>query len=408
VSTEAILVNSINDLYTRLKGDRLRTNSPFNDDLKEANELLHNSSAFPDEWTECLRKWCQLKQPCQFGKIAAKEGRIHFCVLSDGAVAHWTDEEISSYIATDQKLWKQRAAFDIAKATHSFVLVVASSKVALAAPDEHLREFSNAILKLSGWSVGRHRLARPVNEVSSGYLYLRNPTDKQLYGFQFNIDFFACAGHSRWWHDHRFPGGIAFTANSLGHMRAYRNWYGKGSDTEWATLQAMLTIDNAEKGKVATKDRAKQPDPEGRSTWLKPLSPEGMPQVPGLTSPLAKTPDRLQSKDWTKYEGYLHTDHAVREEFFQDRDIPPNIDRPYVMDFTYIFDESQPDFAEFSGGRRFTETEVYSEIGRPEDWEHRGNATPRSRTDEEAAIVAQQLAVCRNWEPTLSEDSLDG
>lgn len=400
-------MNTINELYTRLNGDRWRTQNPFNDDIKAANELLHNSSAFPDELTECLRKWCQLKQPCQFGKIAAKEGRIHFCVLTDNAVAHWSDEAISDHIASDQKLWKQRAAFDITNATHSFVLVVASPKVALAAPDEHLKEFSNAILKLSGWSIGRHRLARPVNEVSSGYLYLRNPKDNGLYGFQFNIDFFACAGHGRWWHDHRFPGGIAFTANSLGHMRAYRDWYGKGSDTEWAVLQAMITIDNADKNRIVTTDRAKQPDPEGRSTWLARVSPEGTPRVRNLASPLATTPDRLEGKDWTKYEGYLHTDHAVREEFFQDRDIPPNINRPYVMDFTYIFDQSQPDFAEFTGGKPFTEDEVFIEIGRPEDWAHRHSAAPSARTDEEAAVVAQKLAVCRAWEASTPDEFMD-
>lgn len=400
-------MNTVNDLYTRLKGDRWRTQNPFSDDLRAANELLHNSSAFRDELTECLRKWCQFQQPCQFGKIAAKEGRIHFCVLPDEAVAHWSDEDIGQHISADQKLWKQRAAFDIANATHSFVLVVASPKVALAAPDEHLKEFSNAILGLSGWSIGRHRLARPVNEVSSGYLYLRNPTDKGLYGFQFNIDFFACAGHGRWWHDHRFPGGIAFTANSLGHMRAYRDWYGKGSDTEWAVLQAMITIDNAEKEKIVTKDRSKQPDLEGRATWLAPLSPDGQPRVSTLASPLAKTPDRLRGKDWTKYEGYLHTDHAIREEFFQDRDIPPNIDRPYVMDFTYIYDESQQDFVEFSGGKSFRDEEVYAEIGRPEEWEHRHSPAPHTRTDEEAALVARQLAVCRAWEASIPEDFID-
>ena len=179
---------------------------------------------------------------------------------------------------------------------------MASPTVALAAPDDNLKAFSNSILQLSGWSVGRHRFARPVNEISSGYLYLRNPKDSVLYGFQFNIDFFACAGHDRWWHDHRFPGGIAFTANSLGHMRAYREWYGilKGDGAEWAVKQAMLTIDNAAKQKVVARDKSQQQDPEGRVTWLRPLSVDGKPHVENIPCPLTSVPGPLAGKDWTQ------------------------------------------------------------------------------------------------------------
>jgi len=279
----------------------------------------------------------------------------------------------------------------------------------LSPPDDTLKAFSNAILKLSGWSVGRRRFARLVNEVSSGYLYLRNPLDSALYGFQFNIDFFACAGHDRWWHDHRFPGGIAFTANSLGHMRAYREWHGilKGVGGEWALKQAMMTIDNAEKQKVVAREKDRQQDPDGRATWLRPLSAEGKPHVEGIACPLAKVPSQLANKDWTKYEGYLHTDHAVREEFFQDRDIPPTIERPYIMDFTYIYAKTQQDFEEFSKGKAFTNEQVYAEIGRPEDWTHRHASTAtRTRTEEQAALVAQQLAVCDTWQPIVPDRDL--
>src|ERR1051325_218428 len=92
----------------------------------------------------------------------------------------------------EKRLWKQRAAFDEQRAAHSFILVVASPSVALAAPDQHLRAFSDRILELAGWEVNR-RGARRLNSVTSDLLYLKNPFDKQLYGFRFNADFFACA-----------------------------------------------------------------------------------------------------------------------------------------------------------------------------------------------------------------------
>jgi hypothetical protein len=403
-------MHTVNDLYSRLKGDAYRKTHPFSDDLREANELLHNPSAFEDEIAECLFAWCRTQQPCQFGKIAAKERRIHFCVLSDEAVARWPDQDVAAHIADDQRLWKQRAAFDLDHAAHSFMLIVASPTVALAAPDDNLKAFANFILQLSGWSVGRKRFVRPLNEISSGYLYLRKPGDESLYGFQFNVDFFACAAHDRWWHDHRFPGGIAFTANSLGHMRAYREWYGglAGDAAEWSVKQAMLTIQNAAKHKVMARHESVQQDPDGRVTWLLPLSPDGRPQVPGIPSPLTKVPASLAGKDWTRYAGYLHTDHAVREEFFQDREVPPTIERPYFMDFTYIYNESQSDFVDFTEGKTFTEAQVFAEIGRPEDWTHRDASGPtKDRTDEQAAVVAQQLDVCRTWQPAIRDQHLD-
>ena len=53
-------------------------------------------------------------------------------------------------------------------------------------------------------------------------------------------------------------------------------------------------------------------------------------------------------------------------------------------------------------------THTYN-IGRPEEWTHRhAPSSTKSRTDEEAALVAQQLAVCQAWLPTVPDQHLDG
>ena len=96
--------------------------------------------------------------------------------------------------------------------------------------------------------------------------------------------------------------------------------------------------------------------------------------------------------------GVLHTDHAVREEFFLDREVAPTASKPYLMDFTYLYDEQQEDFREFTGGKPVPVEEVFAEIGRPEDWTHRGNKGVLSRTLNNVAEIAGQLEVCRNWE----------
>jgi hypothetical protein len=399
-------MTTIVDLFARLSGDTWRVSHQFSEDLLQANALLHNSAATEGEMAECAALWCLRKQPCQFGRVAASAGRLHFCFLTEQAVAEWSDEEIAEKIGEEKQLWKQRAAIEPFRGAHSFLLVVASPRVALAAPDQNLRAFSDRLLELAGWEADR-RGARRKNTVTSDFLYLKHPTDGSFYGFRFNADFFACAGDGRWWHDHRFPGGIAFTANSTGHMIAVREWYlGKEQGRAWALKQAMLTIDNAMR---TLETESAEPSEQGRATWLRSLDSDGKPLVTATSCPLAKIPTALEGKDWTRYEGVLHTDHAVREEFFLDRKVAPTASKPYLMDFTYLYDEKQDDFIRFTGGQPFTAEQVFAEIGRPEDWTRRASkATPLSRSHEQAIGVAEQLQACRRWEAAFSVEREGG
>jgi hypothetical protein len=162
----------------------------------------------------------------------------------------------------------------------------------------------------------------------------------------------------------------------------------------------MMTIARSHRTKpVKEGDRSeKAAQEEGRVTWLLDLK-EGMPIVARLPCPIESVPGQLQGKDWTKYEGLLHTDHAVREEFFDGRAEPLTKHKPPLMDFTYLYDSTQADFTDFTGGRIFTEDEVFADIDRPEHWSHRdGEYTKIERTDEQAAEVAELLDRCLKWE----------
>jgi hypothetical protein len=382
------------DLFENLSGDAWRVSHSFSDDLLQANAVLHNRAATEAEMAECAMLWCLRRQPCQFGRVAASQGRIHFCFLSEQAVSQWSDEEIAEKVAEERRLWKQRAAFEPLRGAHSFVLVVASPRVAFAAPDAHLRKFSDRILELAGWEPDR-RGARRANAVSSDFLYLKHPNEDGFYGYQYNVDFFACAGDGRWWRDHRFPGGIAFTANSTGHMIATGRLYeGLDDGREWALKQAMLTIKNSAKTRET---ESEDPLDQGKVTWLRPLGDDGKPLVAELRCPISKVPRTLVGKDWTRYEGVLHTDHAVREEFFMDRDVAPTAPKPYLMDFTYLYDERQEDFVDFTGGKPFSPEEIFAEIGRPEEWTHRGAESRAECPRSELELLTEQLEVCRQW-----------
>src|SRR5258706_16401362 len=106
----------------------------------------------------------------------------------------------------------------------------------------------------------------------------------------------------------------------------------------------MLTIHNAAPTKSA---EISDPIGQGRVTWLRSLEQNGKPLVEHVDCPLASVPGPLEGKDWTRYEGLLHTDHAIRAEFFNDREEAPTSSKPYLMDFTYLYDERQSDFAKF-------------------------------------------------------------
>lgn len=391
-------------LFANLTGDSWRVSHLFSDDLLQANAVLHNTAATETEMAECTTLWCLRRQPCQFGRVAASQQRIHFCFLSERALSEWADQEIAEKIGEEKRLWKQRAAFDPLRGAHSFVLVVSSPRVAFALPDAHLRSFSDHILGLAGWESDR-RGARRRNTVTSDFLYLKHPTEDTFFGYRYNVDFFACAGDGRWWRDHRFPGGIAFTANSTGHMIAVGRWYEDLDDGRaWALKQAMLTIKNAAKTRETDSD---DPSEQGRVTWLRPLAHDGKPLVADVACPLSRMPRTLEGMDWTRYEGVLHTDHAVREEFFMDRDVAPTASKPYFMDFTYLYDEQQDDFVAFTGGKPFSAEQIFGEIGRPEEWTHRSSKAALVRADEDLRVLAEQLEVCRRWEDAY-EATADG
>jgi len=179
-------------------------------------------------------------------------------------------------------------------------------------------------------------------------------------------------------------------------MIRFREWYeGKDQSESWALKQAMLTVNNAAPTKSTITGDAQE---DGCVTWLRWLDSNGKPMVADIQCPLTNVPGTLQGKDWTRYEGLLHTDHAVREEFFLDREIAPTSSRPYLMDFTYLYDDRQEDFEKFTAGKLFTEEEIYAEIGQPQEWTYRATPTVAARSDEQAASVAEQLLICRQWE----------
>jgi hypothetical protein len=272
------------------------------------------------------------------------------------------------------------------------MLVLASDRLALARPDRQLRRLAECVRGLWGCPPA----ASPQGTVHVETLYLENPADRTAVRFTFSVDFFAAQGDGRWWHDHRVPGGIAFTANSVGHMRRYREWYeNKANQAEWVLKTAMGTIDLA----AAT--------PYGRATWLRDLS-NGRPFVDRLACPFADpsaVKPALRDKDWTRYGGHLHTDHSVRSEFFDERpDKSPQVGRKeYLQDFAYLYDRGAADHVRFVAGQNVSREEVVSEIGDPETFVDIVGPRARSAPAGMHPEVRELLERCRQWELDYDE-----
>jgi hypothetical protein len=399
---------TVKELFLALRRDTWRRTNDFSEDIRVINAILDDPYVNEDDIYEGMRNWFAKKQPCIFGRAAARTGSIFLCILRDEHI-YEGDEAIRELIARGQRTWKQQAlAYPPRQETpHSFVLLIASKRVAFAEPDDHLYRFSSRIWDLAGWG---SQAASHDNPVATDYLYLRSPHDARVYGFRYNVDFFASAGDGRWWHDHRIPGGIAFTANSPGHMFRFQEWYPRAKQEEtdrgeWFIRAAMTTVSMAHPTLISPPPTNNplpvDPIAEGRVTWLRELQ-GGRPHKRDCPCPFKNTPPaRIEGKDWTAYEGHLHTDHSVRVEFFAGRDKPPTARTPYLMDLTYLFDRSEKDHAEFMQGVPFTDEQVYEKVGTPDTWmgpyARIRPATAPGGPGESSPHIDELLDICDRW-----------
>jgi hypothetical protein len=378
---------SVKQLMQSLKADVWRKDHPFSSEINEANKVIVNRFATDIEKAKALALWLRSHQPCLFGRMAAAKGRMHYCILSDEDL-YSSDSHIRAKIGQERLVWKQ-ASLKNDRPAHGFILLAASEKINLAAPDDNLYRLACRLRDLWGCVVDRDKYG---NDVAWETLFLRDPTHQQYVKFTFSLDFFGAQGDGRWWHDHRVPGGIAFTANSIGHMARSREWYeSKGPQIEWAVELAMLTVDAAAQTEW------------GKAIWLEDLK-DGAP-ARGHGCPFkdsAAIKEKLRLKDWSYYAGYLSTDHSVRKELFRmDASVPGDVSRKWLQDLTYLYDEKEPDRKTFMDGEVISEKDVFAEIGSPETWRVMPvSGRVISRTAEQEQEILTLLSEMENkWAP---------
>jgi hypothetical protein len=392
----------VRDLLHRLSEDQWRRDHPFSPEMETVNKVLFHPFSEEADKKDALMKWMQRPgrsespghQPCLFGRVAAANNALHLVLLDDDDLRE-SDQNIAERLQQGRRAWWQRSRSPregVSTPAHGFVLCITSQRVNFAEPNETLQQFSQEILSLWGCRSTTERQG----VVHWEEIFLENPNTERFVRFEFSVDFFAAAGDRRWWHDHRIPGGIAFTANSVGHMRRYREWYeGQPDQKVWLLETAMGTIAEAAKTDY------------GQATWLRPLI-EGRPFVSEIACPMLERRAKLEGFDWTRYAGHLHTDHAIRPEFFRvDPEKPTEAKKnEWVLDFQYLYDPRSRDHIRFVEGTEVSKEEVDEKVGRPEDYVY--IASPRKRRPKregEAGLsdmnrraeVEALLDECKGW-----------
>jgi hypothetical protein len=337
------MANSISQLLDLITEDPWRQRVGFSTEIEEANRLLFNENIPETQMAAVFNKWLRQYQPCIFGRIAAANNWISYCILREKELLK-SDEEIRDTIQNARRAWR-KAAFQ--GGNSAFIIAAVSPRIAAGVPDNVAEQIALRLCSLY-----------LLTDVQPDRIYLDEifleleSRGRPTWRWNVGANYFSAQGDKRWWNDHRFPGGMAFSMNSVGHMvkstqmgRAVAQMervMGVGLDNDpWATTKvdslekaleyAMRTIDNA------------SDTVSGKATHLTPLPDDAEGTLPACPVNLS---GELAKKNFCTYEGRYHTDHTVPSEYFR-RDVERPVGLPtHELDFTYLFhgDVENPDF----------------------------------------------------------------
>jgi hypothetical protein len=336
----------IKHICESIRADPWRIKAGYSPDIARVNESLWSTS---DKTLikKYLLGWLAQWQPCLFGRLAARYPEaISMCILLEEELASNNDDWIRDHIQEMRRGWT-KAGFE--GTSSSFIVILISQKLANSLPDDNMLRLARRVCSL-------YLLREDIraDTIYHDELFLE-ATDRQRSAWKWvaGVNYFAAAADGRWWQDHRIPGGIAFSVNSIGHFVKSRilasaettyhdaielignmDDIGKIDSLQTAMVWAMRTIHGASEAV------------SGKATYLVPRSD----QCPA--SPIA-LPKHLKEYDHRYYMGYYHTDYTLPSLYFL-----PDVERPQLeaseLDLTYLTNAhvDNPDYLTMGAGRR--------------------------------------------------------
>ncbi|OAI50257.1 hypothetical protein AYO44_17940 [Planctomycetaceae bacterium SCGC AG-212-F19] len=341
----------------KLQKDAWRSQVGFSPEIGRTNQRLFDNTLSREAREEALREWIQHHQPCLFGRIAAKNDLLSYCILTKSDLAG-SDESIRDIIQAARTEWT-RAGYQGKK--NGFIILAVCEELASATPNAELLRLAQQLCQLYLIDVEEEVVP---DKVYMDEIFLEKPgPDTATWKWHAGVNFFGAQGDKRWWQDHRIPGGIGFSVNSVGHMvksgilaRAMiqmekeldtetGNWpYGKVDSLGKALGLAMLTIDHASEA-ISGKATNLMGIPRGEDGEL-------------VTKPPAILPQNIADKNFETYQGYYHTDHTIPSIYFRPDVVRPEQIPQQYLDFTYLFRTGSASFITMGGGRRIRNDEA--------------------------------------------------
>ena len=328
------------EMVETLQADPWRHQHGFSEEMAKCHDVLFSPNYTRREKINRLASWLADFQPCLFGRMEAKLGRLSFCLLTENDLER-SDQHIRRTIEEARADWR-RIAFHAE--SHGFLIVIVDQRVAFARPNAGLHRLA---LKLCELYLGK----AVSDEILHDGLLLRidrNPADAaEFRSWKVGVNYFSAQGDGRWWHDHRIPGGMAFSMNSVGHMarslaekQRQRNPEGAARLDDvpreklvyWALPRAMRTIGPQEA--------------EGsRGTWLAPRGSFKEDKEPPTYEQRQRYFGDLAAFSENRYKGRYHTDHTIPSPYFNEallktEELPVRDD----LYFTYLHDRADADY----------------------------------------------------------------
>ncbi len=353
--------------FSRLKPDDWRESSGFSEDLKTAHQVLFSEGQSESQRLSILSNWIQSKQSCLFGRAAAKLDALSYCLLTESDL-RLPDEAIREKIQAARLRWT-REAFEGKKS--GFIIWIISPTIALAEPGSDMFELARRVCELYLDSE-----VEP-NRIYLDEIFLEKPGSRRTtWKWKTGINYFCSQGDKRWWHDHRIPGGMAFSVNSVGHL-VKSSIIAKGMNELGEMLGAPaegypdLPIDSLGRAlQVAMHTISLASDSvSGKATELLPL-PDDLSNLAVQECP-AKLPRPLAGKNFCEYKGYYNTDFTLPSVYFRNSVERPADIESYLLDFTYLFRRGldNPDFISMGEGRQVRAVPEEDEGLPSSDWE---------------------------------------
>ncbi|NOT00667.1 MAG: hypothetical protein HOP29_08570 [Phycisphaerales bacterium] len=287
-------------------------------------------------------------QPCWFGKMEAKARRLAFCILTENDIERG-DDHVRAAIQAERLDWKRRAA---SGESHGFLIVVVSERVATARPNGALQRLAQRLCEL-------YLGADAIDEIHLDDLILELDANgvKEWRRWRVGANFFSSQGDGRWWRDHRIPGGIAFSMNSVGHMARNRVEVASRRKPELAARCAALPREKLAYWALPTAMNTIGAPVQGgtRGTWLAKRGefPEDR-DTPWFETARAEL-RMLAEYSENRYKGLYHTDHTIPTVYFNEA----LTSREHVSErddlfFTYLHSASDEAFESMGLGIEWT------------------------------------------------------